>query len=63
MNKLFGRYCCANCGKLFRTGKFDEDDLDIYDDVCPYCGALADTPKEYFICSIARIWHKIKEVK
>lgn len=35
------RYSCQNCGKLFNTGKFDDSDSDIYDNICPNCGAVA----------------------
>lgn len=31
-------YFCGNCGKVFKTGKFWEDDSDIYEEVCPECG-------------------------
>ena len=34
------RYFCPNCLRLFRTGKFSRFDLSLYDDVCPYCGAI-----------------------
>lgn len=40
--RIFGKYMCLNCGERFRTGKFSNNDLDVYDDICPYCGALAD---------------------
>lgn len=40
--KLFGSYHCLNCGNSFKTGKFSADYLDVYDDICPYCGAPAD---------------------
>jgi len=32
-------YFCGNCGKIFKTGKFDEDDWEGYEEVCPDCGA------------------------
>lgn len=32
------KYFCPNCLKFFQTGKFDEKDNEIYDDICPYCG-------------------------
>lgn len=45
------RYFCPNCLQLFRTGKFSRFDLNIYDDVCPYCGAIGcsfnELAKEY----------------
>jgi len=31
---------------LFRTGKFNRFDLNIYDDVCPNCGAIGCDFKE-----------------
>ena len=49
-------YFCANCGKIFKTGMYeeerkivrdpqsDEDEVAMclmYDDICPYCGAEA----------------------
>lgn len=40
------RYFCPNCLRLFRTGKFNRFDLDVYDDVCPNCGAIGLTFKE-----------------
>ena len=39
-NKKEPRYFCPNCLRLFRTGKFSRFDLSLYDDVCPYCGAI-----------------------
>nr|DAR44975.1 MAG TPA: RUBREDOXIN REDUCTASE, RUBREDOXIN 2 DEGRADATION, IRON-SULFUR PROTEIN, OXIDOREDUCTASE [Caudoviricetes sp.] len=45
-NKKEPRYFCLNCLQLFRTGKFSRFDLSIYDDVCPYCGAIGLTFKE-----------------
>lgn len=32
------RYFCNNCDNLFYTGKFEKNDDDMYDDVCPNCG-------------------------
>ena len=39
-NKKEPKYFCPNCLQLFRTGKFSRFDLSIYDDVCPYRGAI-----------------------
>lgn len=58
MANRFHRYFCGNCGKIFKTGKFHKDDLDIYDDVCPYCGALACTALEYLDCLWYKLWHR-----
>lgn len=33
------RYYCENCDTTFRTGKFSKSDSEIYDDICPNCGA------------------------
>ena len=45
------KYFCPNCNHTFLTGKFDRADRDIYDDICPYCGAegltFAGLCKEY----------------
>ena len=40
------RYFCENCGNFFCTGKFDKNDHEMYDDVCPYCGAIGLTFEE-----------------
>lgn len=45
-NKKEPRYFCLNCLRLFRTGKFSRFDLSLYDDVCPYCGAIGCDFKE-----------------
>lgn len=45
-NKKEPRYFCSNCLRLFRTGKFSRFDLNIYDDVCPHCGAIGCDFKE-----------------
>lgn len=45
-DKKESRYFCPNCLQLFRTGKFSRFDLNIYDDVCPYCGAIGCSLKE-----------------
>lgn len=37
------RYFCLNCDNLFYTGKFWRNDSDLYDDVCPNCGAMAES--------------------
>lgn len=54
--KLLWLYGCSNCGKLFKTGMFEEEQelvknpatVDdekelclLYDDICPYCGGEA----------------------
>lgn len=40
------KYFCDNCLKFFYTGKFWWNDSKIYDDVCPYCGAIGLTFEE-----------------
>lgn len=45
-NKKEPRYFCPNCLRLFRTGKFNRFDLDVYDDVCPNCGCIGLTFRE-----------------
>ena len=45
-NKKEPRYFCLSCLRLFRTGKFSRFDLNIYDDVCPYCGDIGCDFKE-----------------
>lgn len=45
---------CPNCCRAFDTGKFSEDDNDIYDDVCPYCGGH---PSEHIRGNIDLIMH------
>ena len=37
-------YWCPNCGRCFDTGKFHEDDDEMYEDVCPYCGCYPTEP-------------------
>lgn len=38
IKKKLPKYFCPNCRNYFETGKFDDNDSDIYDDVCPMCG-------------------------
>lgn len=45
---------CPNCHRVFDTGKFDPDDNEFYDDVCPYCGG---TPCEDIRGNIDLIMH------
>lgn len=33
---------CDNCGHKSETGKFSEEEDDIFEDVCPNCGNLVD---------------------
>lgn len=40
------RYFCDNCLHSFRTGKFSRFDSQLYDDVCPNCGAIGLTFEE-----------------
>lgn len=42
------KYFCPNCLKFFQAGKLNEEDDEIYDDICPFCGCpgqLAKTPE------------------
>lgn len=45
---------CPNCHRVFDTGKFDPDDNEFYDDVCPYCGGA---PSEDIRGNIDLIMH------
>lgn len=59
--KLFNRYFCCNCGHWFRTGCYTKEEecselKELYDDICPRCGADAN---EWWIC-FAVYWDKIK---
>lgn len=38
------KYWCPNCARCFDTGKFHEDDDEMYEDVCPYCGCYPTEP-------------------
>lgn len=38
------KYWCPNCGYCFDTGKFSEDEDEMYEDVCPYCGCYPTEP-------------------
>lgn len=45
--RLFGKYMCLNFGNRFKTGCFEdelesEEARELYDDICPNCGAPAD---------------------
>lgn len=45
-NRKEHKYFCDNCYNTFRTGKFSRFDSNMYDDVCPNCGALGITFEE-----------------
>jgi len=63
--KIFGKYMCLNCGNRFKTGAFcnDKEEIELYDDICPYCGAPADeTFWEWLRYGGIKVWyHKIKK--
>lgn len=40
------KYWCPNCGRCFDTGRFNEDDDEMYEDVCPYCGCYPTEPSK-----------------
>lgn len=40
------KYWCPNCGYCFATGKFSDNDDEMYEDVCPYCGCYPTEPIE-----------------
>ena len=68
-------YFCANCGNVFRTGMYKEEQelvrdkntpeeekelCLLYDDICPNCGAPACLFREWLVCEIRRRWGRKK---
>ena len=43
------KWFCDNCGHFFETGKFDENDDEMYDDVCPMCGCAPCVPTKKIV--------------
>ena len=48
------KYYCYNCGNCFKSGKFYEEDDEIYDNVCPNCGCC---PVEELTTCVDLIMH------
>lgn len=41
---------CDNCGHKFETGKFSDEEDDIFEDVCPNCGNLVGWDSRIMSC-------------
>lgn len=60
--KLFNRYFCNNCGHWFRTGCYSKKEelecKDLYDDICPRCGAITFEWYQVFFYYFYKLFHK-----
>lgn len=67
--KIFNRYFCNNCGHWFRTGCYTKEEeknpqcKELYDDICPKCGALSVEWYYFFDYLICRILKKSAHIK
>lgn len=67
--KIFNRYFCNNCGHWFRTGCFlpNEENIpeskELYDDICPRCGALVDEWYQFIPYFFYKLLHKSRHKK
>lgn len=67
--KIFNRYFCNNCGNWFRTGCFTKEEennpecKEIWDDICPKCGALSVEWYHYPSYLVHKVFHRSAHTK
>lgn len=55
-------YYCENCDKFFKN-KYEIPELHVfYEDVCPKCGAMGDSPLYWVIAKAKKVKNSAKKV-